>query len=314
VWKYVLRRIVESIPVVLVVSVVIFSVTRILPGDPTYIVLGEYATEAQRAALRQDLGLNDPIVLQYLKWIGSLLSGDFGHSLRSHEPIVDMLRSRLPVTIELTLLSMLLAISIGVPCGVIAARKRNTLADVLASTAAMVGMALPFFWLGMLLIMLLSVCLGLLPPSGYVPFWVDPVANLKSMIMPVITIGTAMAGTILRQTRTAMLQVLSQDYVRTARSKGAHEFVVVMKHALRNALIPVATVVGLETGSLLGGAIVTEAVFSLPGLGSMVVGGIFGRDFPVVQGAITVIVTAVLVVNLITDLLYAALDPRIKLA
>jgi peptide/nickel transport system permease protein len=311
---YVLRRIVESIPVVFVVSVVIFAVTRILPGDPTFVVLGEFATDAQRAVLRQELGLNDPIVLQYLKWIGALFRGDFGYSLRSHEPIVDMLASRLPVTIELALLSMLLALSIGVPCGVIAARGRNTVADVIASTAAMVGMALPFFWLGMLLIMLLSVWLGLLPPSGYVPFWVDPLANLKSMIMPVITIGTAMAGTILRQTRTAMLQVLSQDYVRTARSKGAREVVVVMKHALRNALIPVATVVGLETGSLLGGAIVTEAVFSLPGLGSMVVAGIFGRDFPIVQGAITVIVIAVLLVNLATDLLYAALDPRIKLS
>ncbi len=312
-WKYVVRRLLQSIPVIFVVSVVIFSVTRILPGDPTYLVLGDYATEEQREILREKLGLNETIPVQYLNWIGDVATGNFGHSLRSHEPIANMLAERLPVTIELTVLSMALAVLIGVPCGVIAARKRNTMTDLFASSAAMIGMAIPFFWLGMLLIMFFSVYLAVLPPSGYAPFWDSPIANIKLMIMPVITIGMAMAGTVLRQTRTAMLQVLSQDYIRTARSKGAGEYLVVMRHALRNALIPVATVVGLQTGALLGGAIVTEAVFSLPGLGSMVVSGIFGRDFPVVQGAISAIVIMVLLVNLLTDLLYAALDPRIKL-
>jgi peptide/nickel transport system permease protein len=258
------------------------------------------------------MGWDKPVHIQYLRWITHALQGDLGVSLRGKEPVTAMLARRAPLTIQLTVMSMCLAVVIGIPAGIIAAIRRNSWIDVLASGFATVGMATPFFWLGMLLIMLFSLKLRLLPPSGYVPFSEDPIKNIQLMIMPSMTIGLAMSALVMRQTRTAMLQVFSEDYIRTARAKGVNELRIIMKHALQNALIPVVTVVGLQTGLLVGGAVITESVFSLPGLGRMLIEGIFERDFNAVQGVIIIFVLAVLVVNLLTDLVYAMLDKRIR--
>lgn len=305
------RRLTQMIPVLFVASVVMFALTMVLPGDPTFTILGETASAQQRHELREKMGLNDPLPVQYGRWAISALTGNLGTSLRTGEPVSDMLASRLPVTLELSFLAMLLGTLIGVPAGIISARWRNQWPDVTASVVALSALAIPFFWQAMLLIMLFSVSLALLPPSGYAPFLADPLGNLRSMILPVTTVGTHMAAVVTRQTRTAMLHTLSQDFIRTARAKGAPDYVVVGRHALRNALLPVITVVGLQTGALLGGTIITETIFSLPGLGQMIVEGIFRRDFAVVQGALMVIVLAVLAINLLTDIAYAFIDPRI---
>lgn len=305
-------RLAQMLPVALIVTVVIFGLTNLLPGDATITILGEQASADQRARARTAYGLDDPIPVRYASWLFRAVQGDLGRSLRSNEPVTQMLRNRVPVTLELSALSILVAVVIGMPAGVLSARFRGGWVDVVASLVSLCGMAIPYFWLGVLLILAFAVGLGLFPPSGYVAFTVDPVANLRHLALPSLTIGLAFAALVMRQTRAAMLQVLSQDYIRTARAKGLRERSVVMHHGLRNALIPVVTVIGLQIGALLGGAVVTETVFAMPGLGRMLVEGIFQRDFPAVQGAVLFIVGAVLVVNLATDLLYSVLDPRAK--
>ncbi len=310
---FVIRRLIHLVPVLFVVSIVIFSITLLLPGDPTLAILGDQASQAERLAMRTKMGLDRPILLQYLTWLGSAFTGDFGRSLRTQEPVAEMLAARVPVTLQLTLGAILLAVVVGVPLGILAALRRNSWVDVLCSATAMSGVAMPYFWTAMLLIILFSLTLRWLPPSGYVPLFTAPLENLKLMILPTLTVGMAMSALVMRQTRTAMLQILSQDFIRTARAKGVSETRVVLRHALRNALIPVITVIGLQPGALVGGAVVTETVFGMPGLGRMVVEGIFERDFAAVQGAILVIVIGVLAVNLLTDLCYAVLDRRIKL-
>ena len=310
--RFLLSRLSQVAVVVVLVCITIFVLTNLLPGDPTVTILGEEATAEQRAKARADYGLDLPAPVRFAHWIGNAATGDLGRSLRSNEPVVRMLADRIPVTLQLTLMSIVIAILIGLPAGIVAARFRGTLLDVAASIVAMTSVAIPYFWMGVLLIMLFALKLAWLPPSGYVPFLSDPVGNLKLMILPSLTIGTAFAALIMRQTRASLLQVLSQDYIRSARAKGLSEPAVLLRHGLRNALIPVVTVIGLQIGSLLGGAVVTETVFSLPGLGRMMVNGIFQRDFPVIQGAILFIVLAVIVVNLVTDALYAWLDPRVS--
>lgn len=311
--QYLLRRFLNMIPVIFLVTIVIFSITLLLPGDITYTILGEDATEEQRELVRIEYGLNDPVTVQYVRWLGRAFKGDLGRSFRSHQPVLEMMMERFPATFELTFFSMFIAVLIGVPAGIIASTKRNSIWDVLATIVSMVGVAVPFFWLGILLILLFSLKLKWLPPSGYIPFKANPVQNLKLMILPSLTIGAAMAAVVMRQTRGAMLNVLNQTYIDTARSKGLSERQVNYKHALRNAFIPVVTVVGLQIGSLMGGAVVTETVFSISGVGRMVVQGIFNRDYPVVQGGILLIVVSVLLINVFVDVLYAVLDPRIKL-
>jgi peptide/nickel transport system permease protein len=311
--KHILRRIGSLLPIALITSFLVFSMLLLLPGDPTYALLGEYASEADRVALRLKLGLDQPFIFQYAHWLWDILTGDFGRSLRTQEPVADMLLTAIPVTVELTLLAVLLSVVIGVPFGILAALKRNGWIDFTVSFLAMGGMALPYFWAGILLIRLFSLQLGWLPPSGYVPFFEDPVQNLKMMILPALTVGTSLVALVMRQTRTSMLEVLSQDYIRTARAKGVSNARMLVRHALHNALIPVVTVIGLQTGALVSGAVVTETIFSLPGLGRMVVSGIFERDLAPVQASILVIVAGVILVNLLTDLSYATLDRRIKL-
>ena len=311
--RYILRRLLHLLPILLIVSFLVFAMLFMLPGDPTLTLLGDQASEAQRQALRHAMGFDQPIPLQYLHWLARFLSGDFGRSLHTQEPVGQMLLSRVPVTLELTLLSMLLSVAIGIPLGVIASLRRNSLIDQVIGVVGVAGIAMPHFWAGILLIMLLSVQLGWLPPSGYVPFWIDAAANLQLMIMPCLMIGASLSALILRQTRAAMLQVLSQDFIRTAHAKGTPPLRVVIRHALRNALIPIVTVIGLQFGSLIGGVVITEMIFSLPGLGRMIVEGIFQRDFAPLQAAILVVVAGTLTINLITDLTYALLDKRVEL-
>jgi peptide/nickel transport system permease protein len=309
----VLRRLLHLLPILFVVSFVVFAMLLLLPGDPTLTLLGDQATQAQRAALRHAMGFDQSIPVQYLRWLLRLLSGDFGRSLRTQEPVGEMLATRVPVTLELTVLSMVLSVAIGLPLGIVASLRRGRPTDVAIRVIGTSGIALPHFWAGILLIMLLSVRLGWLPPSGYVPIWVDPVANLRLMIMPCLMLGLSLSALILRQTRAAMLQALSEDYIRTARAKGASALRVVIRHALRNALIPIVSVIGLQFGALIGGVVITEMIFSLPGLGRMIIEGIFNRDFAPLQAAILFVVIGTMTVNLLTDLTYAALDKRVQL-
>ena len=311
--RRILLRLTQLASVLIVTSMVIFAMTQLLPGDPTVTVLDENATAAQRETLRDAMGLNDPVALRYVRWAGRALSGDLGASIRTREPIAGMLLARFPVTLELTFLAILLSVVIGIPAGIVAAKFRGTWIDLGTGVVTMSGMAIPYFWLGVLLIMVFAVNLRWVPPSGYVPFGADPLRNLQLMVLPTVTVGTSMAALVMRQTRTAMLEALGQDYVRTARAKGLSEARVVLKHTLRNALNPVVTVIGLQFGALMGGAVVTETISSMPGLGRMVVDGIFNRDLAVVQGAIIAIVLSVTLVNLATDLLYTVLDRRVTL-
>lgn len=311
--KYTVYRLGQMAPVLFFVSIIIFGLTVMLPGDPTVTILGEFSTPAQREIARVQYGLDQPVPVQYVRWIGRVAKGDFGRSLRTNERVLDLMVERLPVTVEVSILSIVIAIGMGVPLGIAAAVWRNTWIDVTASSVALSSLAIPHFWVGILLIQLFSLVLGWLPPSGFVPLFEDPVQNLRLMIMPALTLGTAFAALIMRQTRASILEVLGEDYIRTARAKGLSETVVLLKHALRNALIPVVTVTGLQVGKVLGGSVITETIFSLPGLGRMVVEAIFSRDFPVVQGGVLFIVLVILMVNLVTDLIYTSLDPRIEL-
>lgn len=309
----ILKRVLYIVPVALVTSFLIFSMLLLLPGDPTFALLGERATAEDRDAMRVKLGLDQPIPFQYVRWVERTVTGDLGRSLRTQEPVAEMLATRVPVTLELTLLAVLMSVLIGVPGGIIAALRRNTWVDFVVSFVAMAGMALPYFWAGILLIRLFSLQLGWLPPSGYVPLFENPIRNLELMILPALTVGISLIALVMRQTRTSMLEVLSQDYIHTARAKGVSRTRLLVKHALQNALIPIVTVIGLQTGALVSGAVVTETIFSLPGLGRMVVEGIFERDIAPVQAGILVIVVGIILVNLLTDLSYSVLDRRIKL-
>lgn len=308
--RLLVRRLLQAIPVMLIVSAVIFAVAVALPGDPSLIILGENAPEAARERIRQELGLDDPIVIQFWNWLTNAITGDLGKSFKSGEAVVSILMDRIPVTLELASLSLVFSVVIGVPLGMVAAIRRNTWVDAAVSVLSVSALAMPFFWIGILLIMLFTLRLGLLPPSGYVPFTEDPVANLTHMIMPVVTLGSAYVAIVARQTRAAMIQVLSADYVRTARAKGASEFRVVAVHGFRNALVAIVTVVGLQFAGMMGGAVVTETVFQLPGLGRMITDSIFGRDYGLLQGGVLIVVLGVIIVNLLTDLLYNLLDPR----
>jgi peptide/nickel transport system permease protein len=302
----------QLLPLLLIVSIIAFVLIDLLPGDAAMERVGLDATQEQLQRAREEMGLNDPLPLRYIYWLERAARGDLGRSLRSGEPVTSTLVRRVPVTVELALFGTGLAVLIGVPAGILAAVFRNGRVDAIVNLLALSGMAVPFFWLGLLLIMLFSLKLEWVPPSGYVSLAEDPLGNLKFMALPSLTIAVAFAATLMRQTRASMLEVLTADYIRTARAKGTSERRVILKHALRNALIPIITVMGLQMGSLLGGAIVTETVFALPGLGRMMVDGIFQRDFPSVQGALLVIIIAVVVTNLITDACYRLVNPRIK--
>jgi peptide/nickel transport system permease protein len=275
-------------------------------------MLGDDASAEAIAALNSRLGLDQPLPIQFGRWLGNLLTGDMGESIRTRQPVLEAIGSRLPVTLELSFLSMVIAVALGIPTGVIAAIRRNSAADVASTTIALTGISIPNFFLGILFILVFSEWLGWLPPSGYVPFLEDPVQNLKLMIMPSIALGTALAGSVSRMMRSSLLEVLGADFVRTARAKGLSERPTILRHAVRNALLPVVTIVGLQTGTVLGGAILTETIFALPGIGRLVVDAIFARDFPIVQGVILFLALTRILSSLLTDMLYARLDPRIS--
>ena len=300
------------VPVLVLVSVVIFMIIHLTPGDPVLVMLGEEASPEARDRLREELGLNAPLPVQYVLWAGRVVRGDLGHSIRTHQPVSEAILQRLPVTIELSLAAMLVSLSIALPAGIISALRRNTAADIGSSILALLGVSVPNFFLAILLIYVFALNLRWLPPIGFTPIIQDFGANLRGLIMPAVTLGTALAAVTTRQMRGSLLEVLGNDYIRTAWAKGLREGLVIQRHALKNALIPVITVVGLQMGNLLGSAIITETIFALPGVGRMVVDSIFQRDFPMVQGIVLYLALIFLVINLLVDMTYAYLDPRIR--
>jgi len=313
--RFLTQRLVALLPTLLGISVIVFVVIHLIPGDTISAMIGtQYKlTEAQAVALRAYYGLDKPLVEQYFRWIAAAVQGNLGLSVRSGQPVLAEIVRSFPLTLELTLLSVLIALLVGVPIGILSAVKRDTLVDLLARLFALTGMALPNFWLGTLIILVLSVVFGILPNSGdFVSFTGDPLRNLSQMIFPAITLGFAFAASVMRTTRSAMLEVLRQDYVRTARGKGLAENTVIIRHALSNALIPVITLVGVEFGYLLGGAVIVENVFSLPGIGRLILNGIYQRDYAVVQGSILFVALNFVVINLLVDVVYALVDPRIR--
>ena len=309
---YVLQRLISTIPVLFLVSVGVFSLIHLTPGDPVTIMLGEERRPEIIEATRHELGLDQPVPIQYATWLGRVLQGDLGRSIRNKQPVSELIAQRIPATAQLAIASIVLALLIAIPAGVISAVKRGTPVDVITTTISLLGVAVPSFFLGILLIFFLALKLRWLPPTGYVSPLLDPMTSLKLTLMPAITLGAGAAAVITRIARSSVLEVLDQEYVRTARAKGLREAIVIRRHALRNALIPIVTVTGLSAGHLLGGAVIVEQVFALPGLGRLAVENIFNRDFPVVQGVVLLLAVVFLAVNFIVDLLYAALDPRIK--
>ena len=310
--EFLVKRIATIVPTLVFVSMLIFGLQQLLPGDPAVILAGEERDPDVVAYLHQKLHLDDSLPVRYGYWVGGVLRGDLGESVRTQQPVLELIAQKLPVTIELALLAMAIALVIGIPAGIISAVGRGTAWDVGANAFALWGLSTPNFWLGILMILLFSVQLGWLPASGYVSPFVDLRANLAAMIMPAFVLGNAIAAVLMRHTRSAMLQVLGADYVRTARSKGLKESAVVLKHALRNALTPIITLGALEFGTLLSGAVLTEQVFTIPGFGKLIVDSVFNRDYAVVQGVVLVTATAYIALNLLADLAYFAANPRLR--
>jgi peptide/nickel transport system permease protein len=309
---YILKRLTSMVPVLILVSVVIFSLIHLTPGDPVVAMLGEEATPAAREALRHQLGLDQPLPVQYVVWLTRVLGGDLGRSIRTNQPVAEAIGERLPVTIELAVVAMVISLTIAIPAGIIAATRRGSAADIGSTVFSLLGVSMPGFLLAVFLVYIFSLQLRWLPPIGYTSPLQDVGGNLKGMLMPAITLGAFAAAAVARLMRSTLLEVLGQDYIRTAWAKGLRESSVIQRHAEKNALIPVVTVVGLQLGNLLGSAIVTETIFALPGVGRLVVDSIYQRDFPLVQGVVLYLALIFLVVNLLVDLLYAYLDPRIR--
>jgi peptide/nickel transport system permease protein len=312
--EFLVQRLGISAVTLAIISVIVFTGVRLIPGDPARVMAGAEADEAGLDEIREKYGLKDPVPVQYVRWVGLALRGDLGESIRTREPVARTVLAKLPITIELACLSIVIALSIAIPAGVAAAVRRNTAWDVLASGLSLCGVSIPNFWLGIMLILLFSVRLGWLPASGFVPLAQDPLGNLQRMLMPAVVLGTGLAAVLMRQTRNRMIEVLSADYVRTARSKGLDGRAVIFRHAIRNALIPVVTILGLQMGALMSGAVVTEQIFVVPGFGRLIVEAVFTRDYPLVQGVVLITATAYVLTNLLVDLSYSVLDPRIRLA
>lgn len=310
--ELVVKRLISAIPTLFLVTLMVFSLQKLLPGDPITAMAGEERDPAVIAQLREQYHLNDPIPSQYFHWVGNALRGDFGTSLRTQEPVLQLIASKLPVTLELSLLAMIVALIIGITMGVLAAVNKGTWIDNGTNFLALSGISIPHFWLGVLLIMLFSVKLHWLPASGYVPFSEDPLQNLKTMLLPAAVLGTGLSATLMRHTRAAMIAVLKADYIRTARAKGLLPKKVIMKHALRNALVPIITLTTLLFGELLGGAVLSEQVFTIPGFGKMIVDSVFNRDYAVVQGVVMVVAVGFLLMNLLADVLYVLVNPRMR--
>ncbi|MCL1463159.1 ABC transporter permease [Argonema galeatum] len=333
-WKYIAKRLLSLLPVLLGITLLVFALLHLIPGDPAVVLSGERATPEQVEALRQQLGLDRPLPLQYLAFLEKLIRFDFGTSIISGIPIADEIKNRWPATFELSVAAILVAITLGIPAGIFAAVRKNSWLDNLLMSGSLIGVSLPVYWLGLLLIYLFAVNLQLLPPSGRISvetgfnfkaitnFYVMDalfkfdIATLKDvlahLILPALTLGTIPLAIIARITRSAMLEVLLQDYIRTAKAKGVPAYLVIFQHALKNALLPISTTIGLQFGNLLGGAILTETIFSWPGIGSWIYEGILARDYPVVQGGVVFVSATFVLINLLVDISYALFDPRIQ--
>jgi peptide/nickel transport system permease protein len=310
--KIIARRVFVAIPTLVLVTLIVFGLQKILPGDPLLTMAGEERDPQVLAFLREKYRLDDPFHVQYLAWLGNVLTGDFGNSLRTGVPVSTLIAQKLPVTLQLAVMAIIMAMLIGIPAGIIAAVRKGTVTDYAANAVALSGMSIPNFWLGIILIMIVSVQWRLLPASGYVPLMEDPLQSLRTMLMPSFVLGTALAAYLMRHTRSAMLGVLTSDYIRTARAKGLLPKTVVLKHALRNALMPIVTLSTLLFGELLAGAVLTEQVFTIPGFGKLIVDAVFTRDYAVVQGVVLCTAVGFIFMNLIADVLYILINPRLR--
>lgn len=310
---FLIRRLGSAIPTLILVSIFVFVLQKALPGDPALVLAGEERDPETIAFIREKYGFNDPVIYQYFYWLWAVLQGDFGISLRTNQPVLELILLKIPVTLQLASMAMLIALMIALPVGIVAAVKKNTIVDYIANILALSGLSIPNFWLGIMLILLVSVNLQWLPASGYESPFVDPLQSLKTTIMPAFVLGTALAAAIMRHTRSSMLSTLKADYIRTARSKGLLEYVVILKHGFRNALIPIVTVVSLEFGGLLAGAVLTEQIFSIPGFGKLIIDAVFNRDYAVVQAVVLFSALGYLLMSLIADILYYVLNPKIRI-
>lgn len=311
---FIVRRLLLTIPVLVLVTLMVFSLIHLIPGDVATAVLGEEATPAAKAMLRHQLGLDKPLPVQYVTWLSNVLHGNLGQSLTDHSSVAVTIGQRLPVTIELALASFVVALIIAMPAGILAATQRGKISDYAATIIAFAGMSIPSFWLGIMLIIFFAVQVHLLPASGFVPLTQDPKANLQAMLLPAVATGFRESAVLMRMLRSSLLEVMGMDYVRTAKAKGLGRWVVILRHGTRNALIPVVTTSGLSIAGLLGGLVLTETIFSIPGFGRLIVQSIFDRDFITVQGAVLVSALLVILVNLLVDFAYAVLDPRISVS
>ena len=312
--QYIIRRLLQIVPVLLIVTFMVFALMLAIPGDPARALIGpgEALDDEQLEIIRKEYNLDKPVLVQYGIWLSKVLTGDLGRSTQYQRPVAQELRTRAWVTLQLGFAAWVLAVLIALPAGILSAVYRGRAVDYIATVVSIGGVAIPNFWFGIMAILLFGVTLGWLPTQGYVSIIDDPVQGLRHMILPTFALGITSSALIMRQTRSAMLEVLAQDYVRTARAKGMPERIVIGVHALRNALLPVVTVFGLQTGRIFAGAVVIETLFGIPGMGNFMVQAIFARDFMVVQGAVLIMALAVLSANLVTDLVYAWLDPRIR--
>lgn len=308
----VLKRLVLMLPTLLAVSILVFLVIHLVPGNPAEIMLGQAATPESIAALQQQLGLDLPLHVQYWNWLSSALRGDFGVDFRSNEPLSQILIRRLPVTAELALLSTVISVAVSLPLGILAAVNRRGVGNKVSSVLALLGISIPRFWMGIMLIMLFSLHFGWLPSSGYVPLTEDLWGNIRHMILPSMSLAIGSSAILTRIVRASMLEVLTENYINVAHAKGLTKQLIVLRHALPNASIPIVTIIGMQMGYLLGGAVVIEEVFALPGIGRLTIGGVFSRNYPVVQGSVLLLAFIFLVVNLITDIAYMYLNPQIR--
>lgn len=311
-FRYIVKRILSIIPVLLGISIVVFLAVRLIPGDFATVMLGTQYTEEAAAALREQYGLNQPLIYQYLIWLKGILTGNFGYSYISNQSVSVLLFSRLPVTLELTILSLLLAVCFGIPMGYWAACKRNKAPDSAATVTGLLGISIPNFWLGTMFILLFSLKLKWFPSGGFVPLTDGILRNLRCMILPAIALGLAVSAVVMRSARSAMVEVIGQEYMKMARAKGLSGIKLIFRHGIKNTMVNVLTILGLQTGSLLGGSVVIEQIFSLPGIGSLALQSINNRDYLVLQGTVLFISTMFVLINLIVDLLYSAVNPQIR--
>lgn len=315
--RYLLSRLGQSVVVFLIVSVVVFFAVRTVPQDPIYALVGEDAegyTPAQIETIREEFGLNRPLPVQYMSWVGDALKGDWGLSFQNKLPVIDLIKKRVPFTLTLAVGAMAISIVFGISTGVIAALTRNSKWDMMATGSAMFAVAVPEFWLALMMILFFGVTLGILPVYGAVLIWDDPIEGFRLLIMPAFALGIGGAATLMRQSRSSMLETMGEDYIRTARSKGVKEKTVIIVHALRNSLLPVVTILGLRIGRVLGGAVVIETMFSWPGLGQLAVSSLQKADYPVIMAIVMFSSAAVIIANFVTDIAYSYIDPRIRYA